>query len=631
MALQVELTLEAEGRRELAFVTIAASSREAAMEIADRYATLTSLDWALSDAATEAAREAKQSGLEPDCLPDVQALLSALLWSQPSMRLDTTTIAANRLGQSDLWALGISGDNPILAFRAGDMQQTELLRLLVAAHGFWRRHGITVDLVVLHSGVSGYIDAVREQLIEVLHHAGSQEMLGRNGGIHLVLADHVGPDRAVLVAAAARVVLDQTAGSLRQQLLRLWEMPPDRPQFVPGGPLAIEEPTLGRRRPAALVFDNGVGGFDRDGEEYVIHLEPGDCTPAPWSNVLANADFGSIVTEAGLGWTWAVNSGENRLTPWNNDPVADPQVEAIYLRDEETGSVWTPTPLPIGNEAACQIRHGAGYTIWETASHGLEQELLAFVSCDDPVKIVRLRLRNLRPQTRRITATYYAEWLLGALRGQTSPLLVSEYDASLRALTATNRWNVEFGERVAFLTSTLPPHGVTTSRTEFIGRVGDTRTPDALFQWGLGGSVQSATDGCAGLQVHLDIGPGGTGEAVFILGQGDDRDHTRELVSRWQQSERVERAFDERRRDWNARLGAVQVQTPDAAFDILVNRWLPYQTISSRILARAGFYQAGGAFGFRDQLQDVLSLLHRDPGSRPPTHPGGCRAPIRRG
>lgn len=615
MALQVELTLGPEERRELAFVTIAAGARQSALEIADRYATLTSLDWALSDAATQAAREAKRLGLAPDRLPDMQELLSALLWPQPSMRSATATIAANRLGQSDLWSLGISGDHPILAFRTSDMQQTELLQMLVAAHEFWRLHGIAIDLVVVHTGISGYIEAVRDQLIEVLRHTGNQEMLSRNGGIHLLLADHVGADHAVLVEAAARVNLDQTAGSLRQQLLRLWEMPAERPQFVPGGPLAIEAPTLGRPRPAALAFDNGLGGFNRDGEEYVIHLEPGDSTPAPWSNVLANANFGSIITEAGLGWTWAVNSGENRLTPWTNDPVADPQVEAIYLRDEETASVWTPTPQPIGNEAACQIRHGAGYTIWETASHGLEQELLVFVPSDDPVKIVRLRLRNLRSRARRVTATYYAEWLLGALRGQASPLLVSEYDAGVRALMATNRWTAEFGDRVAFLTSTLTPHGLTTSRLEFLGRADDIRRPEALFKWGLGSSIQSATDCCAGLQVHLDIGPDGTGEAVFILGQGDDRGHARELARRWQQSEHVERAFDARRRDWNEQLAAVQVRTPDAAFDILVNRWLPYQTISSRMLARAGFYQAGGAFGFRDQLQDVLSLLHRDPGS----------------
>jgi cyclic beta-1,2-glucan synthetase len=615
MALQAGLDLEPYGRHEFAFISIAAGSRESALEVAERYTTLSSLDWASSDAAAAAAREVYGLGLQPSRLPEVQTLLSAMFRPQPGLRAAPGAIAANRLGQSDLWALGISGDHPILALRIGDAQNTELLRILVAAHQLWRRYGVTVELVVLHTGISGYVEPVRERLIEVLRDADAQDFLGRNGGIHLVPVDQAGAGRASLVEASAHVILDEMAGSLHNQLARLNAPPMEGPRFEPAGSIdRIEDAVPDRRlRPDDLLFDNGFGGFNPERTEYVIHIEPDGPPPAPWSNVLANEGFGSLVTEAGLGWTWAVNSGENRLTPWSNDPVADPQTEALYLRDEESARLWTPTPQPVGNGSACRVRHGAGYTIWEKSCEGLEQELLTFVPSGDPVKIVRLRIRDLQSRPRRITATYYAEWLLGAVAGQSNPLLVAEYDAATHALLASNRWNAEFGERVAFLTSTLPPHSLTTSRADFFGRHGDAQRPEALLRWDLGGRLESATDCCAAFQVHLDIGAGEIGEVVFILGQGDDQAHARELAQRWQRAEHVDRAFDVQRQAWNERLGAVQVKTPDAAFDILVNRWLIYQTMSSRLLARAGFYQAGGAFGFRDQLQDVLALLHADP------------------
>jgi cyclic beta-1,2-glucan synthetase len=614
MALQAGLDLEPYGRREFAFVTIAAGSRESALEIAERYATLSSLDWASDHAKAEVAREVHGLGLGPGRLSEVQVLLSTLLRPQTALRIAPAMIAANRLGQPDLWGLGISGDHPILVLRIGEGQKTELLRILVAAHQLWRRHGTTVDLVVLHTGVSGYVEPVRGRLIEVLRDAGSQDYLGRSGGIHLVLADHAGAARASLVEAAAHVVLDEMAGSLRQQLMQLNVLPIEGPRFEPTRFFdRLEDAVPQPLRSDDLVFDNGFGGFRPEGTEYVVRVMPDDPPPAPWSNVLANEAFGTIVTEAGLGWTWAVNSGENRLTPWSNDPVVDPQAEALYLRDEESAQVWSPTPQPAGHGAACRVRHGAGYTIWERSSEGLEQELLTFVSGDDPVKIVRLRVRNLLARPRRITATYYAEWLLGTVAGQLNPLLVAEYDAGSHALLAGNRWNAEFGDRVAFLTSSLPPHSLTTSRSDFLGRYGDARKPEALLRWDLGGRLESATDCCAAFQVHLDIGAGQVGEVAFALGQGDNRAHACDLAKRWQSLEQVDRALTAQRQSWNARLGAVQVKTPDAAFDIMVNRWLLYQTMSSRVFARAGFYQAGGAFGFRDQLQDVLALLHADP------------------
>ena len=624
MALQLSLELAPRETQQFAFLTIAAGSRESVFELAERYATLASLDWALNDAAREAAIEAQRLELQAEHLPQLQSLAALLVSPQMALRAAPSEIAANRLGQPRLWAHGLSGDLPILLLRMSDPRELNLLRLLIRAHQLWHRRLFRVDLVVLRMGTSGYEEPVRDRVFGLVREAGAHEMLGRNGGIHLVFADQITEDDRRQLECAASVVLDESRGSLAHQLAEAFELHPMPPRFEPAGQ-ALATLTEPLARPVDLQFDNGMGGFSKDGKEYFIHLEPGDHTPAPWCNILANDHFGCLVTEAGGGFTWAGNSGEHRLTPWTNDSVCDPPSEVLYLRDEETAEVWTPTPAPAGASAACQIRHGAGYTKWLKRSHGFEQELTIFVAPDEPVKIARLRLRNLQPLARRITATYYAEWLLGSLRSISRLHIASIYDARNHALLVHNAWNPEFGERVAFLTSSHPPHSLTTDRRDFLGREGDLSNPAGLQHWDLGGRVETASDPCAAFQIHLEVPAGETREVAFVLGEGDDRAHASKLIKRWQSPERIEQAFVAVGAYWERMLGAVQVSTPDPGFDLMVNRWLLYQTVTSRIMARAGFYQAGGAIGFRDQLQDVLALLFCDP-ARARAHILDCAA-----
>jgi cyclic beta-1,2-glucan synthetase len=610
-ALQVRVVLDPGQRAEVCFVTAAAGSRQSVLELAERYDTTTGVNWAVEDAAIEAAHEAARLRLRPSELPELQALASVLLTPHAALRASPSQRAANRLGQARLWGMGISGDAPILLLRTSD-PHGELLPVLVRGHELWHRRGFQVDLVVLRSGTSTYTEPTRERLTDLLKELGSHTTLARSFGVHLIIADQVQEEEAQLLECAARVVLDDGHGDLARQLVVPAE-PADLPPFAPVSVPPTPPPALDIRRPNNLSFDNGFGGFSPDGREYVIYLSAGSHTPAPWCNVLANDAFGCLVSESGLGCTWSQNSGENRLTPWTNDPVLDAPGEALYLRDEEDARLWTPTPNPAGHDAACEVRHGAGYTIWTRRSHGFEQRLTVFVPPEGPVKIVRLQLKNLWNRPRRVTATYYVEWLLGALSSVARPQIVTAWDPTGVCLLASSAWSADFGQRVAFLTSTLQPHGVTTDRREFLGVEGDLAAPAALRRWGLSGRAESATDTCACYQVHLDVAAGAAAEAVFILGQGDTHQQALDLAQRWRDPAHIEGAWDTVRTHWEQVLGAVQVRTPDPALDLMVNRWLTYQTLASRMLARAGFYQAGGAIGFRDQLQDVLALVHADP------------------
>ncbi len=611
MALQARVSLAPMETKQCAFLTVAGSSRAKALGIARRY-PFAVIERAFRDAGLEATRAVQAVDLDPEHLPELQVLSSFLAQPGHTLRSAAATTGTAWQGQPDLWRFGISGDLPILLIKLARPEEPGLLDTVIRAQNLWQRGGLQTDIVIIRDVASGYEDPLREHILSVLRDNYAEGSLGRNGGIHLLASDQMDQSVRQGLQAAAHVVIDDTQKTLAEVVDSALADRVLPPRFEPSTPADYRQPPR-LPRSENLAFDNGFGGFDEDERAYVIQLGPDEHTPAPWCNVLANDAFGTLVSEAGLGFTWAVNSGEHRLTPWSNDPVSNPPGEVIYLRDEATAEVWTPTPTPRAQGADCEIRHRPGQTAWRQQSHDLEQELTVFVPVDAPVKLARLSLRNMSNQPRRITATYYAEWLLGAMSSTSKPHIACSYDPALKAILARNRWNPEFAERVAFLTATADPHSVSGDRHAFLGQFGDVSLPDAMCRWDLGGRFTPGGDACGAYQVHLTIAPGATEDVVFALGEGADQAKATALINAWRDPARVDVAFKDLGEVWDARLGACQIKTPDPAMNLMVNQWLPHQNLSCRIMARAAFYQAGGAYGFRDQLQDMLGVLHFDP------------------
>ncbi|HEX2522418.1 MAG TPA: glycosyl transferase, partial [Terriglobia bacterium] len=364
-----------------------------------------------------------------------------------------------------------------------------------------------------------------------------------------------------------------------------------------------------------LRFFNGTGGFTPDGREYVIQLEAGAQTPAPWVNIIANPHFGALVSESGPGFLWCGNSQTNRQIPWLNDPISLAVAEGIYLRDEESGIVWSPTPLPVRDtDTAYQARHGQGYTLFEHNSHGVEQQLTTFVPVDGkPLRVQCLRLRNASARRRRLSVTSYAEWTLGIDREETQPHIVTSWDSASHTLLARNNYHPEFSKKVAFAALSPPAESFTSDRSEFLGRNGSSLRPAALERQHLAGRTGAGLDPCAALQVQIQLVPGETAEVFCLLGQADELGEVRSLVEQFRNPRVAQQSLADTKNWWDELLGGIQVQTPDLAVDFLLNRWLIYQTLSCRIWARSAFYQSGGAFGFRDQLQDVMALVYAAP------------------
>ncbi len=576
MSLMAHVELKPKRTVTLAFITSVGRTHGATLELARQYGSMHAVRWAFRDAERESGRRLARARLQPELLPAVQQLFSALLFVDPTMRTSSDAIAAGRPCKPRLWARGISGDDPILLVRVKD-PEAPILAETIAAQRYLRSCGVRLDLVLIDEQPSGYMTEGTGTLRSILAHCDVDSWLNRHGGIFVLAADQLVGDERRRLEASARVVLDTREGTLRSRMARPAGVPPKLPLF---GPTLVDEGTPRAPARPRLLFDNGVGGFTEDGAEYVISVRADQPTPAPWCNVLSNPSFGCLVSESSLGSTWSLNAGENRLTPWRNDPVFDQPAEALYLRDEETAAVWSPTPLPAGGAGETQVRHGTGYTIYARESHGLVQELTVFVPPGAPLKVVKLKLKNTLARHRRLTATYYAEWVLGSLREEQRPYIASEFDTTHACLLATCHWSADFEDRVAFVASELKVHGFTTDRAEFLGRRGDYARPEALERWGLAGSVETA-DPCAVVQVHLELAPGEQVETHFFLGQGTDRDEALQYVTRFRDPAAVESAWQELRAFWDGLLGAVRVKTPEPAMDVMLNRWLLYQTLSS--------------------------------------------------
>jgi cyclic beta-1,2-glucan synthetase len=619
-SLRRRLRLEPGASAAVTFCTAVAGSREEALALADHFqdphAILRAFDLAWAHSQIE-LRHLHLASAEAHLF---QRLATPLLYAGPALRASPAVLAANRQGQSALWRHGISGDLPILLVRIGEAEELSLVGQLLAAHTYWRLKGLEVDLVILCEQPTSYLQELCQRLQDTIRSSDAHHLVDRPGGVFLRQADHLTAEDKVLLQAAARVVLVGDRGSLTAQLDAA-EPSAALPPLVTAPRRRHEHhPEPGVRLPEDLLFGNGLGGFTADGREYCILLDPpaedagrSALTPAPWINVIANPRFGFLVSESGLGCTWAGNSQLNRLTPWHNDPLADPPAEVVYLRDEATREFWTPTPRPRGALAPTLVRHGQGYTLFQRQSHGLAQELLCFVPTSDPVKVIRLKIKNTGERLRHLSATYFAEWALGTVREQAALYLRTEVDPDTGALFAHHPFRQEHAAEVAFAGVNLRPRTLTADRTEFLGRNGSPSAPAALGRSELSGRSGAAIDPCAAFQTKLSLQPGEEKEVVFLLGAAADAAAARELLRRYQQPEQVRGALEEVKAHWEQVLTAVQVHTPDPALDLLLNRWLLYQVLSCRVWGRTAFYQSSGAYGFRDQLQDVMALVYGAP------------------
>ena len=595
----------------VAFSTLVAPSRPEAVGLAEKYRDTATFDRAATLAWTQAQVQQHHLGIGPDEAHLFQSLASRVLYSERTLRPPAGVLAGQMGGPDGLWALGISGDLPIVLARIDAPEDGGIVRQLLRAHEYWRMKLLAVDLVILNERAPSYeqdLQAVLETLLRTSQSTGPHDEPGAHGHVYIVRVDRMTAYQRDVLESAARVVLSSRRGTLAEQVARAY-----RPEVAspaqPGRPAATKPAPQVPAPLSDLELGNGFGGFAEDGREYVTVLGPGRWTPAPWINVIANPVFGFQVSESGSGYTWSVNSRENQLTPWSNDPVSDPPGEAIYVRDDETGDLWGPTALPIREETSPYvIRHGQGYTRLHHVSHGVGLELLQLVPLDDPIKISRLTLTNESGRPRRLSVTAYVEWVLGVSRGTTAPFVVTEVDTETGAMFARNAWRREFGSRVAFADLGGRHTAWTSDRTEFLGRNGAPDRPAGLaHRHRLSGRVGAGLDPCGAVQATLELPTGGRADVVFLLGEAATAEQARELIVRYRGRDvsAILRSVGEH---WDGVLGTVQVRTPDRALDIVLNRWLLYQTLACRMWARSAFYQAGGAYGFRDQLQDAVAL-----------------------
>ncbi len=641
----------------VAFTTLVATSRASAFALADRYHDAHAAQRALDFAWSVSESERHELGITSASAADYQDLATQLLYRGGSLASPVDEVRRNRSSQPRLWVYGLSGDVPIVLATIDSLDGLPTLRELFVAHGYWRRRGLTVDLVVLNGHPRDYLQELRDAIVEVMVAANDATLLDQSGGVFVRRRDAFEADDLLMLSATARMHLSCDGRSLSRVLSGADTAMADAvasqfdaaatralerstPALVPaigatverGHPLAsiasvlrpLVAPLIPRLprfreplRPApfeseALLFDNGIGGVDAHGE-YCMIVSDDHLPPAPWVNVIANPWGGFLVSERGSGCTWAENAYFYRLTPWHNDPVSDPSSDVLFLRETDSDDVWSATPAPVRTDAPYRVRHGPGRSTFEHDHDGITTELTLGMPDDAAVKLSLLRISNRSDRPRRLTITAYVEWTLGARREDTQYQVRTRFLPDERALIAQNHFDPIFREWTAFLATSEPVTSYSADRHTFIGRDGCLAVPAALARDQLDGTTGVGLDPCAALQMQIVLAPGESRELTILLGAARSEAEARATMSRLRSTSGARRALTASRDAWRMRLSVVSVRTPDAAFDAMINTWTLYQALACRMWARTGLYQSSGAYGFRDQLQDVMAFVYAEP------------------
>ena len=643
----------------IVYSTAVARSRDEAVNLARIYHDPDGANRALALAWARSQVELRYLGLSLTEAHLFQTIAAELIYGNISeLPHRRAKIAANKLGQPGLWAQGLSGELPIMLVKIKSRTEEEILRQALIAHEYWRMKGFPVDLVIINEEADGYEQVIQDLVRQLITSSHAQAKENLPGGVFPKQASHLSQVELRLLEAAARVIVGGEEGSLGEKArnrpnrlvavsrrgLMVRRQSPELPALSADN--EIIEPAGISRNPTELVppdaedaideigldevmstllpiksdaldgnqvelaFFNGYGGFSHDGREYVILLREGVTTPAPWINVISNPQAGFLISERGAGYTWTENSRENKLTPWSNDPVVDPPGEVLYLQDLDLGDIWSPTAAPIREREPYIVSHGQGYSRFFHDSHGIEQVLYTFVPLEDPVKIYHLKLKNRSADHRRLAASFYVELTLGVHREITAPYIVTSFDEESQSVLARNTFRDEiYANRIAFVTSSLGGITFTGERGEFIGHHGSLKAPAGLMAPQLSGKLGPGLDPCIAIKAPIELAPGEEMEMVFLLGESDSLIEVQRLAREYTDLAHVRDKLAEVQAWWEETLSFVQVETPNQGLELLVNRWLLYQNLACRIWGRSAFYQAGGAYGFRDQLQDSMALM----------------------
>jgi cyclic beta-1,2-glucan synthetase len=649
-ALRARVRLERGQSATVAFTTLVAPTRERAFELADRYHEPHAAQRALDLAWTRSQVELRDLGLTPADAAVFQELAGHLFYGNAALRASQADLRRNRGSQPLLWEVGVSGDWPILLAAIDGPDGLPTLRQLLAAHRYWRRRGMTVDLVILDGHPPSYQQDLGDRITAAVYAAGDTGSFDRPGGVFVRRRDLLGAEQLLMLRATARVHIPCDGRALGRILATALptdapplEDEPDAEAWVRGparsdsrviravrrigahiptlrslveeGPFALAHgPPAAPAAAAPREHPNGFGGLDPNGD-YELRVAGDRVPPAPWANVIANPRGGFVVTERGGGFTWAENSYFFRLTPWHNDPVSDPVSDVVYLQDAETGELWCPTPGPVPSEGVYDVRHGPGSSTFEHRRGDIVTRLTLGMADGPAVKLGLLRVTNAGGVPRRLTLTTYVEWTLGVLREHTQHLVRTTFDRDHGAILARNGFDPHFAGWTAFhaVSATVAAHSA--SRHEFLGRNGTAAAPAALRPGAvLSGTTGAGIDPCAALQCALDLDAGETREVVVLLGAAPDAEAARAALAEYRQVDRVRAALESTVAGWNERLSTVTVRTPEPTFDAMLNRWALYQALACRMWARSALYQSSGAYGFRDQLQDVMALVYAEPG-----------------
>jgi cellobiose phosphorylase len=611
VAIRRTLNLSPDESATVQIISGIADTREAALALLEKYCDRHFVERALEMAWFQSQEVLRHLNATEADAQVFGRLASSVVYGNALRRAAPAVIARNQLGQSGLWRFGISGDLPIILLHIGDLCRIDLVKQVLQAHAYWRMKGLVSDLVIVNEDFSGYRAVLQDQIMGLINAGPEAQVIDKPGGVFVRRTEELTEDERVLLQTVARIVFSDTAETLIEQVER--RVSPERASDrLEPSQQAADEPVYAlaaRER----IFSNGLGGFTPDGHEYVVTLEPGQTTPAPWVNVIASPHIGTVVSESGSAYTWAENAHEFRLTPWHNDPLSDSSGEALYIRDEETGAFWSPTPLPARGRSGYVCRHGFGYSVFEHYEAGIASELFTYVAMDAPVKFVVAKLRNQSKRTRILSLTGYWELVLGEWRHANLMHIVTEADPHSGALFARNAYGRECANRVVFAHVSEHERSVSGNRTEFIGRNGSLAKPAAMRRKRLSGRTGAGLDPCAAIQTRIELAAGQEREIVFVFGAARSADEARHFIQQFGGRAGARQALEAVWKHWNHTLGAVNVDTPDSALNVLANGWLVYQTLSCRLWGRSGYYQSGGAYGFRDQLQDTMALIHATP------------------